>query len=154
ALAANDIWLDASYNASMFGAESGVMPGTLLVEPADFDGVCEYPMAVYDDGTRKLRHVQLTSCSWSEIEGLLWQALEAGRESFVIFSHNFELLNPAKNRPDFVVIDRFRRLCSFLDKNRDCFQAVGFRNASGRGVNSQPPPLRSGFWKTCARAAE
>jgi len=154
ALAANGITFDSSYNASMFGADSGVMPGATLVEPVECDGVIEYPMTVYHDGTRRLRHAQLTSCSWRELEGLLWQALESQRQAFVILSHNFELLNPAKNRPDDVVVRRFQQLCEFLDKNRDCFQTKGFRDLAVNTVDSQPAPLRSRLWKTGARTLE
>jgi hypothetical protein len=154
ALAANGIMFDSSYNASMFGADSGVMPGTTLVEPVECDGVHEYPMTVYRDGTSALRHAQLTSCSWRELEGLLWQALESQRQAFVILSHNFELLNLAKNRPDYVVVKRFRQLCEFLDKNRDCFQTKGFRDLAVNNVDNQPAPLRSPLWKTGARTLE
>jgi hypothetical protein len=154
ALVANSITFDSSYNASMFGADSGVMPNAALVEPVECDGVYEYPMTVYNDGTRALRHAQLTSCSWREFEGLLWQALERQRQAFVILSHNFELLNPSKNRPDDVVVRRFHQLCEFLDKNRDCFQTKGFRDLAVNTVDNQPEPLRSPLWKTGARTVE
>jgi UDP-2,3-diacylglucosamine pyrophosphatase LpxH len=88
------------------------------------------------------------------LEGLLWQALESQRQAFVILSHNFELLNLAKNRPDYVVVKRFRQLCEFLDKNRDCFQTKGFRDLAVNNVDNQPAPLRSPLWKTGARTLE
>lgn len=154
ALTANKILFDCSYNASFFGLDSGVMPGVTLVEPIESGGVYEYPMTVFNDGTLSLRHAQLTACSYQEMEGLLWQALEAERKSFVILSHNFELLNPAKNRPDDVVIERFRKLCSFLDKNRDSFCVQGFRNLKPRIVQQQPKPLTSPLWKTGMRMME
>jgi hypothetical protein len=154
ALAANGITFDSSYNASMFGADSGVMPGATLVEPVECDGIIEYPMTVYNDGTRALRHAQLTSCSWRELEGLLWQALESQRQAFVILSHSFELLNQAKNRPDDVVVRRFQKLCEFLDKNRDCFQTKSFRDLGVTTVDIQPAPLSSPLWKTGARTFE
>jgi hypothetical protein len=154
ALAENDITFDSSYNASLFGPESGVMPGVTIVEPIECKGVYEYPMTVFDDGTGSLRHAQLTACTFSEIEGLLWQALKAGRTSFVILSHNFELLNPAKNRPDDVVVKRFRKLCSFLDKNRDSFCVRGFQGLDPQTTKHQPIPLKSPIWKTGVRIVE
>lgn len=154
ALAANRIPFDSSYNASLFGPESGVMPGKILVEPVECGGVYEYPMTVFKDGTKSLRHAQLTSCSYQEIERLLWQALEAGRRSFVILSHSSELLNQAKTRPDDVVVKRFQRLCTFLDQNRDSFNVRGFQGLKPQVVQRQPVPLASPIWRTGARIVE
>lgn len=154
ALADNSIPFDSSYNASMFGSDSGVMPGVRMTEPADCDGVREYPMTVYDDGTRSLRHTQLTSCSFSEMEGLLWQALEQGRSAFVVLAHSFELLNPAKDRVDPVVLDRFHKLCAFLDRNRDSFRSAGFHGLVPGTTPGQPPPLASPLYRTGLRMVQ
>ena len=154
ALARNGIDFDSSYNARTQGGKSGLMPGVAVVEPTRFAGVFEYPVTTFDDGTRQLRPVQLTACTYREIEGLLWQALEKERKSFVIVSHNFELLNEAKNRPDRIVIARFRELCQFLDRHRDCFRTRGFRGLQGVDVKQQPPPLKSPLWRTGHRMLE
>lgn len=154
ALAENHIAFDSSYNASMFGPDSGVNPEVLLVEPVECEGVYEYPMTVFRNGTRSLRHAQVTACSYREMEGLLWQALESGRKAFVILSHNFELLNGSMNRPDDIVVARFRNLCSFLDRHRDCFHVRGFCDLTPDPVLSQPAPLSSPIWKTGLRMVE
>jgi hypothetical protein len=154
ALKENNIFLDSSYNASAFGLNSGVCPGITVVDALDCEGVTEYPMTVFNDGTRTLRHAQLTACSYNELESLLWQALESGRQSFVILSHNFELLNEAKTRPDTIVVDRFRKLCALLDRNRDSFRTCGFKGLPPRLVQAQPSPLVSPLWKTGQRMLE
>ncbi len=154
ALATNGIVFDSSYNARVLGLESGVMPGTLVVEPIRCGEIFEYPVTVFNDGSHLPRPLQLTACSYQEIEGLLWQALELGRKSFVIISHNFELLNQARNRPDYTVIKRFHKLCRFLDQHRDCFQVRGFRELEGLAVDQQPLPLTSPMWKTGLRICE
>lgn len=154
ALSANDIRFDSSYNASMFGLDSGVMPGVTVVEPIECNGVFEYPMTVYKDGSKSLRHAQLTACSYTELEGLLWQALETGRSAFVILSHGSELLNPAKNRADDVVVKRFEKLCALLDKNRDCFNVRGFGDLKPPTLQPQPAALNSPMWKTATRMVE
>jgi hypothetical protein len=154
ALAANRIAFDSSYNASMFGPDSGVSPEVLLVEPVECEGVYEYPMTVFHNGTRSLRHAQVTACSYREMEGLLWQALESGRKAFVILCHNFEFLNASMNRPDDIVVTRFRKLCTFLDRNRDCFRVRGFHGLTPDLVFSQPAPLTSPIWKTGLRMLE
>lgn len=151
ALSANDIPIDSSYNASQFGLDSGVYPGQPLVEPIECGGVFEYPMTVFDDGTSALRHAQLTACSYSEMTGLLWQALERGYRSFVILSHGSELLNPAKTRPDPAVVKRFHKLCAFLARHPECFRVRGFRDLEPVEVPNQPPLLTSPLWKTGAR---
>jgi len=154
ALAANDIRFDSSYNATIFGLDSGVGPGQVMVDAFECDGIHEYPMTVYDDGTASLRHAQLTACSHREMEGLLWQALESGRQSFMILSHNFELLNTTQDRPDDVVVSRFRQLCAFLDRNRDSFNVRGFEGLSRDPATQQPAPLKSPVWKTAMRMLE
>jgi hypothetical protein len=154
ALNANQITFDSSYNASMLGQDSGVSPEMSLVEPIECEGVYEYPMTVFDGGLGGLRHAQLTACSYQEMEGLLWQSLESGRKAFVILSHNFELLNPAMDRPDEIVIERFHKLCSFLDRHRDCFRVRGFHGLMPVSVPLQPAPLTSPVWKTGFRILE
>lgn len=133
---------------------SGVMPGVAVLAPIECEGVNEYPMTVFKDGFGKPRHAQLTACSYNEMEELLWKALEAGHGSFVILSHNFELLNSAKTRPDDVVIHRLRRLCAFLDRNRDSFCPRGFRGLTPAIASSQPEMLTTTPWKTGGRILE
>ena len=154
ALSTNHIAFDSSYNASISGLDSGISPGTLLVEPFKYEEVYEYPMTVYHGGTRSLRHAQITACSHQEMEGLLWQALELKRNAFVILSHNFELLNRAMDRPDDIVVARFNKLCSFLDHHRDCFRVRGFHGLPSPPILSQPNPLTSPIWKTGLRMLE
>ena len=134
--------------------DSGVSPGLSLVEPITVTGVHEYPMMVYRDGTTKLRHAQLTACSSSEMEGLLWQAVAQQRKAFVILSHGFELLNQAKDRADDVMVKRFQRLCALLDKNRDSFRVTGFQGLASPLAVEQPGPLTSPLRKTGARMVE
>ena len=154
ALAANRIAFDSSYNASASGPDSGVVPGALLVEPIACAGIHEYPLTVFRDGRGALRPAQVTACSFAEMEGLLWQALERGRRSFVILSHNFEMMNLAKNRPDDIVVNRFRKLCRFLSRNADSFRVRGFRGLNGVSVEAQPEPLTVPLWKTSLRIVE
>lgn len=154
ALARLGIRYDSSYNATCFGLDSGVQPGSPVFDPICCDGVWEYPMTVFRDGTGSLRHVQLTACSSSEIEGLLWQALEYEKGSFVILSHNFEMMNRARSRPDDVVVSRFRRLCTFLSRHRDSFRTCGFADLAPPGRVPVPRELSSPLWRTGVRLLE
>lgn len=154
ALAVNGIKFDSSYNASMFGLDSGVLPGIIALEPFLCDGVYEYPMTTFQDGAGGLRHAQIAACSYRELEGLLWSGLEAGNKTFVLLSHNFELMNQKKDRPDWIAVRRFDKLCSFLNNNRDCFKVSGFHGLEPRNTLEQHKPLVSPRWKTIHRMAE
>ncbi len=154
ALSACAITFDSSYNATAFGLDSGVAQGMVLTQSHRERGVTEYPMTVYDTGLGRLRHAQLGACSWAELEGLLWSALESGRDSFVLLLHNFELLTPSKANPDPAVLSRFKQLCRFLDQNRDKFNTRGFSGLEAVAAQHQPPPLRSSLWRTALRNVE
>jgi len=154
ALAANGIPFDSSYNATQFGPDSGVMPGVMVVEPIECERIYEYPITVFKDGVGSLRPAQLTACSFKEIEALLWTALESERSAFVILSHSFELLNRAQARPDDVVVKRFQKLCSFLDRNRDSFCVRGFSGLEPQPAEQQPAPLAAPFWSSATRMME
>ena len=154
ALGANGIHLDSSYNATIFGLDSGLAPGTVLTDVYCEGGLTEFPMTVFDPGFGRLRHAQLGACSWAELEGLLWRALKTGQQSFVLLSHNYELLTPSKTRPDPVVVRRFQRLCAFLDRHRDKFRTRGFHGIDGITPRSQQQPLHSSAWASMTRTVE
>lgn len=146
--------VECSYNASTFGPSSGVAPGVLLHDTHEERGSYVLPITVYDTGFGRLRHAQLGACSAAEIEGLLWTALEQGRRSFVLLSHNFELLAPSGRRADPVVLSRFHRLCRFFDRHRDCFRVRGWRGHAPPATGPQPPPLRSSRRRSAWRVGE
>jgi hypothetical protein len=146
--------MDASYNATMFGPDSGVAPGRLLTDCIRIGAVSEFPMTVFRDGSRRLRHAQITACSWRELESLLWQALEVGQRSFVLLSHGSELLNRSRTRPDRLVVRRFEQLCRFLERNADCFQTRSFGDGPLEPPPEQPSPLRSTALDTGLRMIE
>lgn len=145
---------DSSYNATLYGPDSGLAPGQLLTDACCDGPVTEVPMSVFDDGFGRLRHAQLGACSSRELEALLWQAAERGQQSFVILSHNFELLTPSRQRADRVVQRRFARLCRFLDRNRDSFRVGGFHALPPIQRRPQAPPLKSTRLRTGLRTLE
>jgi hypothetical protein len=154
ALATHGVRFDSSYNACAMGPTSGLRPGETLVEPVRVGDVMEYPVTVFRDGLGRLRPMQINACSWSEMEEVLWGALEASRRSVVIVSHSFELLDGTRSRPDRTAVRRFRSMCEFLDRHRDSFRARGFARLHGEGVDPQPEPLTVPLHKTAWRLAE
>ncbi|MEG0822605.1 MAG: hypothetical protein RR412_12920 [Burkholderiaceae bacterium] len=154
ALAANGIGIDASYNATMHGPDSGVAVGQTLLSPITVDGVIELPMSIYRDGLGRLRHVQLSATSWPEMESLLWQASDQEWPAFVILSHNFELLNRARSAPDLVVVDRMQRLCGFLDRHRDRFRTPRLGERVAPSTPAPLSPLSASVLDSLGRIAE
>ena len=135
------IHLDSSLNSSNIDPASGLAIEPVYTQPFLRDGVVEVPVSVYRDGFGRLRNAQVTACSFAEMERLLWGAAAAKWNSVVIVSHSFELLNAAKNRPDRIAVERFSKLCRFLDRHRDVFQTQGFFEQAPPARSDQPPPL-------------
>ena len=144
AAAKSNLVFDSSYNAASNLGVGGISPDEPLTQPRYVDGVYEYPVTVFDDRSgRGMRHAQLTACSYQEFVHCLNAAYDAGWDSFVIVSHNFELMTPDKSRVDTIVTERFRRLCRFLDANRDRFNVCGFIGHEPKDIQPQPADLQS-----------
>jgi hypothetical protein len=124
-----------------------------LQQPQKLGPVFEYPVSTFRDG-RGLRHLQVTACSYREFEHLLWKALEAGWESVVIVSHNFELLGANKTRPDPIVVRRFERLCGFLADRSDSFRVRGLSDLQPAAFPHAAAALDSALWRTGGRIVE
>jgi hypothetical protein len=144
---------DASYNQSLIIPTQSPLPNGNLLQPTRFGDVIEYPASVIWNGS-SLRHLQLGACSFEEIEAALWAALDADWRCVVILAHNFDLMNEAKNRPDRVLVRRFRKLCEFLDRYRDTFRTTWFNELDDGVVDHQPEVLAVGSYPRAVRQAE
>jgi hypothetical protein len=153
-LAQTGLRFDSSYNGARIEPASGLSPDFLPTQPFVVDGVHEYPVSIYSDGLGRLRHAQISGSSYGELEALLWHAAEAGWHTVNIVSHSFELLTSNKARPDSVAVKRYRRLCEFLDRNRDTFTTSGFDDLTPEAVRDQPPIAELPARLTALRAAE
>lgn len=154
ALNRNDIPIDSSYNHTQFGQSSGIKSPASSYHPFQAGSVIEYPMTVFKDGIGKMRHAQLTACSFSEIESALWQASEEGHDSFVFLFHNFELLNPAHTDSDPICRKRFIQLLDFLDHNRSHFTTRSFQDIEIKPSFTGSEPLKTSLWQTSQRYFE
>jgi hypothetical protein len=129
ALARCGIRYDTSYNAAYLGSACRIETRSPPVQPEQLEGVYEIPIS-YFQNLRGVRHAQIVACSSAELEYGLVQAWKRGWFSFVIVSHSFELLRrrfaTEGPRVDAVVLGRFKRLCRFLDANRDKFRTCTF----------------------------
>ena len=72
----------------------------------------------------------------------------------MLLSHNFELLNPDKNRPDPIAVRRFRKLCRFLDRERASLPCSGFEDAPAEPGEPPEAPPRSRLLYAAGRMAE
>ncbi|MBF0623709.1 MAG: hypothetical protein HQL82_02765 [Magnetococcales bacterium] len=124
--------------------------------PVWLDGVWEFPVGRFCDRGAHERHLQLTACSFAELAAMIRQAHRRGWTHLVLLSHSFELLNRTRTRVDPVVMDRFVRLCRFLETNRDWVITVGFEDVDPATLGSDAgvPALRSHRGRTLWRQGE
>jgi len=144
---------DSSFNQSRVSKAHSPFEEGCLLQPVRVDGVIEYPISVMRDGG-SLRHLQVGACSFEELQAALWAAHDAGWQSVVIHAHNFDLMNQKRSAPDWVVVRRYRRLCEFLDRNRDSFRTVWFSELDNHVSDRQPEALVVGGYPKAVRLAE
>ena len=126
ALHQNGIFLDTSLN------RCHAISGPEILDASDnrsalvVSGVTTYPVTIIKDGFGKDRPAQVGACGYAELSGAMLEANKSGMRDFVIVSHNFEMLRPGKSQPDWVVVQRFSRLCQFLAQHADSMIVRGF----------------------------
>lgn len=107
------IW-DSSYNADYAGRPCHITlpPGT--IDPVAVHGVFEAPVAGIWDAPGHFRPAQVCALSATEMRDGLAHAAADGAHSFVIVSHSFEMLSRDRQRPNRLVMSRFRALCDTI----------------------------------------
>ena len=140
AVAANGLAFDSSINPTFEVSQPGPVhdPQAAQGEPFAFDGLTLVPMSVFRDGRGRLRHAQIGACSARELTDAMTDAARQGWSSFVLLSHNFEMLVPDKADPDGVVVRRFEAVCRFLAGQRGTLPTAGFHDLP-------PPPSPRGL---------
>lgn len=102
-------------------------------------GITECPILTFCDwkaGSREhLKTLTITGSSFAEMRMLLEQAHQQGMEQVVILTHPFEYVSihedvVRKMRRHRVNQRRLKKLCAFLDQNRDRFDACGMETAA------------------------
>ena len=101
-------------------------------------GVIECPVLSFVDwslGSRKhMKSLTIAGTSFAEMRTLLTKARAAGIETVVILTHPFEYVQArdttfAHTRTQYVTQQRLRRLCQYLQRNDDQFEACGLVHA-------------------------
>ena len=130
AVAANGLRFDSSINptATVSQPGSALDARAGLGEPSTYKGVGLVPMTVFRDGFGRLRHAQIGACSARELSEAMLSAQKANWSTFVLLSHNFELMVPDKLDPDQIVVKRFEQVCRFLADHRGTISTRGFND--------------------------
>lgn len=94
-------------------------------------------------GRSQLRPLQVTACSWAEIEHVLQAARRHGLEQVIIITHPFEYVRTKSFRYESLGVNwvnqrRLRQLCKFLHENDQEFEAVTFGGRADAWAASEP----------------
>jgi hypothetical protein len=119
----NGILIDSSYNLTYL-ENSGfhIQP---LNAPTIIDGVYEFPLTVFRVfGSNRYRMLEIGAVSVSEVVATIRRLQAAGCKDVVLSLHSFSFLKKADVRyhccrPDYITIQRMRRLCRTLAALRD-----------------------------------
>jgi hypothetical protein len=130
------------------------------------EGVLEVPVLSYRQPALGRRSAErlftTTATSWRETEALLWQARRSGVPTIVLLTHPFEFvkgdrLEPAQQRANRINQHRLRRMCAFLARHSDEFEATSFADAAPgwlAGGEVPEPHLRAPLLPMLARMGE
>lgn len=158
ALEKNGIRLDTSHNRSFFHESCRLDEVGDLWQPAEIEGVWEFPVTCFRDRPGSFRPLQLCACSTGEMKAALRQALRRRWHSVVFVSHCFELIRraPEGATPNRLVIRRFEQLCRFLGEHKDELPTRGFRDVDVASIPADRPtaPLSSHLPRTLWRMVE
>lgn len=158
ALRACGIRFDSSYNYCYLDKGCGLDLGPMLVQPAEIEGVLEYPVSCYRDYPGHYRPAQLCAISAWEMQAAMAAADEAGWHNFVIVSHSFEMLRDRKEalpygQPDRAVIARFEEMCRHLESHSERYETVGFLDLQVELPDAPAAPLHPALVPSAARTA-
>lgn len=125
ALARIGVKVDSSINAC-FDFPYPNQGSAHLLHPSRIEDIAEYPVTVFRDGFGRMRPMQITACSLSELVQGLTRARDQGLPAATLVSHNFELLSADRRSEDRIVTRRFAGLCEWLGRNAAQFPTASF----------------------------
>ena len=145
ALAQIGVRWDSSVNAAYFdrGCEIDCAPGQ--IDPVVLHGVIELPVSALFDAPGRLRPAQVCALSKWEMRATLKQAARQRQQCFVAVTHSFEMLARDRQRPNRMVMARFRDLCQAVAGIAE-LRTLGFcdLDAFERPSPHSPQPVRLG----------
>jgi hypothetical protein len=154
ALAALDIGYDSSHNGSHHPDPSALPLDPRRIAPALLEGVVEIPISQIEQGSGRLRHLQIGAVSFGEMRAALLHAADRAHPVVTIVGHSFELAAPGGRRANPLLVRRFEKLCGFLAEQAERLPTARFTDLGDLRLDSEASPLRSGALRTAARIAE
>ena len=172
ALKENDFLIDSSYNLSFLGKTCFIHPLhltshlspltsyvsrlTYLNDLTLINGIYELPITNYYDfkigNFKRLRTLDVCAVSFYEMKKILRYALKKGPKHITFILHSFSLIKKRDvqyktARPNFIVINRFKKLCEFLSKNKNLFKVIALsqfaQSLSDYGLSTTHYELRT-----------
>ncbi|WP_086619100.1 polysaccharide deacetylase family protein [Erythrobacter tepidarius] len=110
ALAALGITHDTSHCPALPGGACRISLGPEARDPVAHMGVIEVPVGSIGALRGRQRHAQITALTLDEMLAAIRHARQAGRETFTLVSHSFELINRRKLAVNHIVRRRFTNL--------------------------------------------
>jgi len=152
ALRKNGVTIDSSYNLAYLGQTCGFQT-PLLNAPMMIQGVCEFPVTVFRvPGSAGYKPLEISAVSVAEILQTIRSLQEIGCRDAVLSLHSFSLMKNLGTRfenyrPDHIVIQRLRKLCSSLSELKEEVDVVVLGDVEMDCVSgTQPQVVPSAGW--------
>jgi peptidoglycan/xylan/chitin deacetylase (PgdA/CDA1 family) len=110
ALASIGLHYDSSHCPAMPTGAARISLSPEVRDPIGHMGVIEVPVGAISTLSGGLRHAQITALTLSEMLAAIRHARDAGKDSFTLVSHSFELINRRRQTLNRVVRRRFSGL--------------------------------------------
>lgn len=156
ALVSLGIAYDSSHCPAMVGDSAcRIRLGPEVRDPLEYLGLIEVPVGTIGTMGGGQRHAQITALTLSEMLAAIAHARDAGRESFTLVSHSFELINRRKLAANRVVRHRFTRLVKALAEMPGVTTGTYADTPPGIALSARPiQPLPHSSLRTGRRIAE
>lgn len=141
------IW-DTSLNPAYLGSECRISLPRETINATPHCGVTELPVSTLYDRPGHLRPAQVCALSSREMSALLDHAARTKQAHVMIVCHSFEMLSRDRQRPNRLVMDRYKALCALVSRHVALESGV-FSNVTptmtGTATHLQPNLLRTGW---------
>lgn len=156
ALVSLGVAYDTSHCPAMAGKSAcRISLGPEIRDPLEHMGLIEVPVGSIGAWGGGQRHAQITALSLGEMLAAIAHAGAAGRESFTLVSHSFELINRRKLAVNRVVRHRFAGLVKALAMMPDVTTGTYSQTPPALPLPARPSePLPASALRTGRRMAE
>ena len=151
ALAELGVAWDSSFNASYTGRGCNIDCPSEQIDPIFLNGVHELPVSGIHDRPGHIRPAQICALSAREMRAALRHAAAQRQRCFAAVTHSFEMLSRDRQRPNRIVMGRFRDFCSTIATTPG-LRGVGFSDLQpSLPGTTRPTRLRPDYLRTLHR---